>query len=70
MVLYYLIRSAVLVLLGLLVYAQTFSFDFVFDENDTQHDIYNEAAIDMVDSVLEVFNVCDMRRCMLVNILV
>lgn len=33
-----------------------FTFDHVFDETDSQRDIYNEAALDMVDLVLEGTN--------------
>eukprot|EP00670_Eutreptiella_braarudii_P013836 CAMPEP_0174329526 /NCGR_PEP_ID=MMETSP0810-20121108/15916_1 /TAXON_ID=73025 ORGANISM="Eutreptiella gymnastica-like, Strain CCMP1594" /NCGR_SAMPLE_ID=MMETSP0810 /ASSEMBLY_ACC=CAM_ASM_000659 /LENGTH=133 /DNA_ID=CAMNT_0015444083 /DNA_START=109 /DNA_END=506 /DNA_ORIENTATION=+ len=33
-----------------------FSFDHVFDESDTQREIYNEASLDMIDLVLEGTN--------------
>eukprot|EP00667_Euglena_gracilis_P003272 EG_transcript_3280 len=33
-----------------------FTFDHVFDESDSQRDIYNEAALDLVDLVLEGTN--------------
>eukprot|EP01004_Peranema_trichophorum_P003197 NODE_219_length_3208_cov_30.579254_g190_i0.p1 GENE.NODE_219_length_3208_cov_30.579254_g190_i0~~NODE_219_length_3208_cov_30.579254_g190_i0.p1 ORF type:complete len:962 (+),score=220.10 NODE_219_length_3208_cov_30.579254_g190_i0:104-2989(+) len=33
-----------------------FSVDHVFDESDTQHDIYSECALDMVDACLEGSN--------------
>lgn len=32
MIIYYLLRSSALILIGLLIYAQTFQFDFVFDD--------------------------------------
>ena len=37
---------------------QTFSFDYAFNEDDQQIDVYNESVLELVDSTLDGHNAC------------